>query len=59
MLKGYLLGRQSKYVGNIVVTKHDGVTLFSLEMDGNPEELALEKEVTFKILIPEEESNRE
>jgi hypothetical protein len=50
--------RQSKYIGNIVVTKNEGITLFSLELDDNPEELVLEKEVRFKVLIPEEESDR-
>lgn len=59
ILRGYLFGRQPKYVGNIVVTKKDGMTLFSLELDDNPEIIQEEKEVKFKVMIPEIESNRE
>lgn len=54
-----LLGRKKNLVGNIVVTEKEGITLFSLELDGDPQDLALKKEVTFGILIPDVESDRE
>lgn len=39
-----------KYAGSIVIyEKEDGVKLYSLEMDGDPEELDKMKEVTFRI----------
>ena len=54
-----LFGRKKKYFGDIVVTKNKGITLFSLELRGKPEEILDQKEVLFKVVIPEEESDRE
>lgn len=49
-----LLGRRKEYVGSIVVSKNDGITLFSLELDDNPEIIENKKEVTFRIKIPDD-----
>lgn len=46
-------------VGTIVVTESKGITLYSLELDGDPKEIAHKKEVTFKVTIPDDESDRE
>lgn len=54
-----LLGRRKKYFGSIVVTGQEGITLFSLELKGEPEEILNHQEVTFKVEIPDEESDRE
>lgn len=58
MLRG-LLGRQKKYFGSIVVTENDGITLYSLELNGAPEDIKKEREVTFEVTIPDLESDRE
>jgi hypothetical protein len=51
-----LLGRRHKYVGNIVVKKDPDTlkTIYSLELNDNPEIIDSRKEVTFKVLIPDE-----
>jgi hypothetical protein len=53
-----MLGRKRNLVGAIVVTEKEGTTLFSLELDGDPKEIVSKKEVTFKILVPDVESDR-
>lgn len=58
MLRG-LLGRKQNYFGAIVVTENEGITLYSLELKGEPEDIKNEKEVTFEVMIPTEESDRE
>jgi hypothetical protein len=53
------LGRKRNLVGAIVVTEREDTTLFSLELDGDPKDIVSKKEVTFKILVPDVESDRE
>lgn len=52
-----LLGRY-KYGGNIVVTKSEGKTLYSLELNDYPEKIEFQKKVIFKVLVSDDESNR-
>jgi hypothetical protein len=64
LISKYLLGRQPKYVGTIVVIKDpdapvNGKVIYSLELDDNPEIIESKKEVTFRVLIPDVESDRE
>jgi hypothetical protein len=41
--------KKKKYIGNIVVSKDEEKTIFSLELNGNPEDLIFMKEVLFKV----------
>jgi hypothetical protein len=43
---------QSKYGGDIVVTEDQGKKIFTLELEGNPEELEKHSEVLFKVVKP-------
>ena len=52
-------GEKRKFFGEIIVTENSGVTLYSLELNGAPEKIKDEKEVTFKVVIPAVESDRE
>ena len=59
---GYMIHKNfghKKYAGDICVTEKDGMTLYSLELNGNPDEIKTKKEVMFKIVISSEESDRE
>jgi hypothetical protein len=51
----YLKVDQRQYDGKIVIgTSENGKKLFSLELDGDPEELEPKSSVTFKIVSPNE-----
>jgi len=54
LLITYFLNRRIKYSGNIIVTKPPGKTLYSLELDDDPENIEFKKKVIFKVLVPEE-----
>jgi len=58
MIARMLGRRQQKYVGNIVVNKNtDGITMYSLELDSDPEIIDSSKEVIFKVVFPDVESD--
>jgi hypothetical protein len=64
MISKELFERRRKYVGNIVVIKDPdapihGKRIYSLELDDNPEIIETKKEVTFRVVISSEESDRE
>lgn len=43
----------TRYDGTIVVTEKDGVKVFSLELDTDPQELDKQESVTFKVMSAE------
>lgn len=49
-----LLFRMDRYSGNIFIFKNEEKTMYSLELDEDPENLALKKEVLFRIKTSEE-----
>lgn len=53
------LGRKSSYSGTISVSRTPDKTLFSLELEGDPEEIAYKDEVVFKVETSEENDNRD
>jgi len=53
-----LLERQNYSSGNIVVIKNDEKTLYSLELDEDPEIIGSKKRVVFKVVVPDDESDR-
>jgi len=53
-----LLGRVKSYSGIINVTKTEEKTLFSLELNENPEMIAYQDEVIFKVVTSEENDDR-
>ena len=58
MIRG-VYERRKSFDGDILVTEKDGITLYSLELNANPEEIKTKKEITFAVKIPTEESVRE
>lgn len=52
-----LLGRRNNSSGNIVVTKSEGRTLYSLELNDDPGKIEFKKKVIFKV-VPDDESYR-
>lgn len=54
-----ILGRRNNYSGNIIMTKKEGKTLYSLELNDYPEKIEFKKKVIFRVLVPNDESNRE
>jgi hypothetical protein len=46
-------------VGIIFITHTDDKTIYSLELDGDPEDLAYRDYVVFKVDIPDEDFDRE
>lgn len=52
-----LLGRKDDLIGNIVVAKSEGNTLYSLELNDDPGKIESKKKVVFKV-VPDEESDR-
>lgn len=58
-LRSILDKYRRKHFGDIVVTENEGVTLYSLELNTDPQKIKVESEVTFKVVIPELESVRE
>lgn len=61
ILLGFLISdarkRKDDFVGNIVVYKTDDKTVYTLEIDGDPEEIQFQKKAVFKV-VPEK-SDRE
>lgn len=56
----WVRARQKKnLVGSIVVSESKGITLYSLELTGDPKDIALKEEVIFKVVTPDVESDRE
>lgn len=59
----YLLNRviftTKEYSGSIVVTKNEEKTLYSLELNDYPDAIDFMDEVLFKIVRPDESSNRD
>jgi hypothetical protein len=44
------------FSGAIIVTKYPDKTLYSLELNDDPEELEARKEVVFKVIVPDDGS---
>ena len=53
-----MLGRVKSYSGVINVTRTEEKTLFSLELNENPEMIAYQDEVIFKVVTSDEEDDR-
>ena len=53
-----LLGRVRSYSGVININKFPDKTVFSLELDEDPEELAFKDEVIFKVMTVQETSEK-
>lgn len=53
------LGRRRSYSGIIQVTRTPDKTLFSLELQEDPEMIAYQDEIVFKVITSEEEADRE
>lgn len=53
-----LLERRNTANGNIIVSKDEEKTLFSLELNGDPHQIEFKKKVVFNVLVPEDESVR-
>lgn len=53
------LGRRSSYSGTIQVIRNPDKTLFSLELDEDPEMIAFKDEVIFKVETSEDNSDRD
>jgi len=53
------LGRRRSFSGIIQVTKTPDKTLFSLELTEDPEMIAYQDEIVFKVVTSEEEAVRE
>ena len=51
--------RRYSYSGVIVVSKEDDKTIYSLELEDDPENIALQKEIIFRVHALEEGLNRE
>ncbi len=54
-----VLERRTKYGGSIIVTKSDEKTLYTLELDDDPEQIELKKKIVFKVIVPERELLKE
>lgn len=49
-----LLSRRTNYSGILVITKHEEKTIYSLELDENPDDFEFKKKVVFKVQTSEE-----
>lgn len=57
LLIGKFLERRSSF-GAIVVTKTEGRTLYSLELNDYPEKIEFRKKVVFRVEAPEESDRK-
>lgn len=49
-----LLSRKTSHSGILVITKHEEKTVYSLELDEDPDNFEFKKTVTFKVQTSEE-----